>query len=70
MLYFRFDNATKNFLKERNHIYDFWDGSNFNSMWDLAFLKDRKIFFISCTHEEFCSIDEDVMKKFEEKLPE
>ena len=63
LLYFRFDDVTRKFLKERKNVYDF-EGYDFLTLWDLAFLKEGKIFFISCTHEGFCSIDEDVLTKF------
>ena len=73
LLYFRFDDVTKKFLRERTGIYDFGGyelkspntkGLNCRWLWDLALLKEGKIFFISCTHERFCSIDEDVLIKF------
>ena len=73
LLYFRFDDVTRKFLRERTDIYDFGGyeikspdakGWNFRWLWDLALLKEGKIFLISCTHERFCSIDEDVLTKF------
>ena len=73
LLYFRFDDVTRKFLRERTNIYDFRGyeiknpdskGWNFRWLGDLALIKEGKIFFISCTHERFCSIDEDVLTKF------
>ena len=73
LLYFRFDDVTKKFLRERTDIYDFGGyeikspntkGWNARWLWDLALLKEGKIFCISCTHERFCEIDEDVLTKF------
>ena len=73
LLYFRFDDATRKFLSKRKNIYDFEGyepenpdskGRNFRWLWDLSLMKEGKIFFISCTHERFCSIDEDVLTKF------
>ena len=66
LLYFRFDDVTRKFLRERTDIYDFRGyeiknpnnkGWNFRWLGDLALIKEGKIFFISCTHERFCSID-------------
>ncbi|MFV0341336.1 MAG: hypothetical protein ACK5JH_00380 [Anaerocolumna sp.] len=68
IIYFKIDYITTRFLKDKKSIYDFRDclhnKNNYNWLWDLAFLKDNKIFFISCTHEQFCSIDGDVLNLY------
>lgn len=63
LLYFRFDDVTKKLLRERKNVYDF-QGQDFLVLWDLAFLREGKIFFCSCTHERFCSIDGDALRCF------
>ncbi len=68
IIYFKIDHITTRFLKDKKTIYDFKDciynKQNNNWLWDLAFLKDNKIFFISCTHEQFCSIDGNVLNLY------
>lgn len=68
IIYFKIDHITTRFLKDKKSIYDFRDclhnRQNYNWLWDLAFLKDNKIFFISCTHEQFCSIDGNVLNLY------
>lgn len=68
ILYFKIDEITTKFLKDKKTVYDFKDclqnKITYNWLWDLAFLKDNKIFFISCTHEQFCSIDGNVLKQY------
>lgn len=68
IIYFKIDHITTKFLKDKKTIYDFIDclqnEDNYNWLWDLAFLKENKIFFISCTHEQFCSIDGNVLKRY------
>lgn len=68
IIYFKIDHITTKFLKDKKTIYDFRDclqnKCNYNWLWDLAFLKENKIFFISCTHEQFCSIDGNVLKRY------
>ena len=66
LLYFQLDDVTKKFLRKRKNVYDF-EGYDFLVLWDLAFIKEGKIFFISCTHERFCSIDEDVLEEFRQE---
>ncbi|MDF2590432.1 MAG: hypothetical protein K0S41_4275 [Anaerocolumna sp.] len=68
IIYFKIDQITTKFLTEKKMIYDFRDcvhiKESYNWLWDLAFLKDNKVFFISCTHEQFCSIDGNVLKLY------
>lgn len=63
LLYFRLDPVTVSFLRGRRTVLDFPAARldrGFLCFDDLAFLKAGKIFFCSCTHERFCSIDGDV----------
>lgn len=72
LIYFKIDHVTTNFLKGKKTIYDFNEGivdnKIYNWLWDLAFLKDNKFFFTSCTHEEFCSIDPNVLELYHNQL--
>ena len=65
LLYFRLDPVTIPFLRGRRTVLDFPPARldrGFLRFDDLAFFKDGKIFFCSCTHEKFCSIDENVAR--------
>lgn len=68
LIFFKIDHITTSFLKNKTSIYDFSDflqyKKSYNWLWDLAFIKDNKIFFISCTHEQFCSIDGNVLELY------
>lgn len=67
MLYFRFDPVTIAFLRQKQSVYDFEDrvvvGEGFLYFEDLAFLKDGRVFFASCSHEGFCLVDETLYQK-------
>lgn len=71
-LYFKIDHMTKEFLKKKKHIYDFRDciqeKNYYNWLWDLCFIKEGKIFFVSCTHEEFCCIDKNVLNEYQKEF--
>ena len=67
LLYFRLDPVTVSFLRGRRTVLDFPAARldrGFLCFDDLAFLKAGKIFFCSCTHERFCSIDGDVHRLY------
>ncbi len=62
LLYFKFTRQTYEYLTSRKNIYDFKDCEHparhkYNWLWDLAFIKNRTVFFCSCTHEKFCFLD-------------
>ena len=68
LLYFRLDPVTVSFLRSRRTVLDFPAARldrGFFCFDDLAFLKAGKIFFCSCTHERFCSIDGDVHRLYQ-----
>ena len=68
LLYFRLDPVTVSFLRGRRTVLDFPPARldrGFLCFDDLAFLKAGKIFFCSCTHERFCSIDGDVHRLYQ-----
>ena len=68
LLYFRLDPVTVSFLRGRRTVLDFPAARldrGFLCFDDLAFLKAGKIFFCSCTHERFCSIDGDVHRLYQ-----
>lgn len=67
LLYFRLDPVTVSFLRGRRTVLDFPPARldrGFLCFDDLAFLKAGKIFFCSCSHEGFCSIDGDVARLY------
>ena len=67
LLYFRLDPVTGSFLREKGSVYDFPAAPldrGFLCFDDLAFLRDGKIFFCSCSHEGFCSIDGDAARLY------
>ena len=68
LLYFRLDPVTVSFLRGRRTVLDFPAARLDRGVLcfdDLAFLKAGKIFFCSCTHERFCSIDGDVHRLYQ-----
>lgn len=70
MIYFRIDQVTCKFLKDKKGIFDFNDmfGKEYNRLCDLAFIKNRKVFFCSCTHEKFNHIDSAVYEIYKSNL--
>lgn len=67
LLYFRLDPVTIPFLRARRTVLDFpaaHMGRGFLYFDDLVFLKGSKIFFCSCSHEGFSSIDGDVARLY------
>lgn len=70
LLYFRLDPVTGSFLREKGSVYDFPAAPldrGFLRLDDLAFLRDGRIFFCSCSHEGFCSIDGDVLRLYQRR---
>ena len=69
LLYFRIDHVMYRWLYEKRDVYDFMDpmenGKDFQSLWDLCFVKDRQIVMSSCSHEKFCHVDEKMLRAFE-----
>lgn len=61
LIYFRIDDNTIKWLKEKNHIYDFV----YCDEWfdDLCLVKNGEVVFCSCTHEEFCYINNELVKR-------
>lgn len=69
LLYFRLDPVTLPFLRGRHTVLDFPAARldrGFLCFDDLAFLREGKIFFCSCTHEKFCSIDGNVARLYQD----
>ncbi len=62
LIYFKMTRQSYGYLTRRKNIYDFIDFEHpskhqYNWLWDLAFVKNQKVFFCSCTHEKFCFLD-------------
>lgn len=69
LLYFRLDPVTTSFLRGRRTVLDFPAARldrGFLCFDDLAFLKDGKIFFCSCTHEKYCAIAGDAARLYQD----
>lgn len=61
LIYLKTDYNTTKWLKEKNSIYDFV----YYDEWfcDLCFAKNGEIVFSSCTHEEFCYINNELAER-------
>lgn len=69
LLYFKIDHITSRWLRGKRNIYDFMDavevGKDYQCLWDLCFAKKGRIVMCSCSHEEFCYIDREMLEAFQ-----
>ena len=66
LLYFRFDETTTAWLREKGGIYDFPQNGT-ECLDDLCFIKNGEIVFASCTHERFNLMNRALSERFSRK---
>lgn len=58
LLYLRIDKTVTKWLSSLKNIFDF--GVDAYDLDDLCLIKDGKLIFCSCTHEEFCYVNSEL----------
>ena len=63
LLYFKLDKTTKDWLRNKDNIYDFPQNGK-EWLDDLCFIKNGEIVFASCTHERFNFMNQELSNLF------
>lgn len=69
VLYLKIDYITNQWVKSKSNIYDFRKdvvkkNGRYSWLWDICLCKEGSVIFYSCTHEEYCTIDEKVLEEY------
>ena len=66
LLYLKMDHVTYRWLHGKRNVYDFMDATEeWACLWDLCLARKGQIVMCSCSHEEFCYVDREMLRAFE-----
>ncbi len=61
LVYFKSDYYVREFLKEKENIFDFYDEDALINLEDIVFIGKKGIVCDTITHEQYCRISSDLL---------
>lgn len=68
LVYFKVDYYVREFLKEKEDLFDFYDEESSINLEDVVFIGENCIVCDTITHERYCAVTDDLLFEIEKKL--
>jgi len=68
LLYFKLDYNVREFLKEKEDVFDFYDEEASINLEDVVFIQKESIVCDTITHEQYCEVTDELLLEMENKI--
>ena len=68
LVYFKLDYYIREFLKEKEDIFDFYDEEAAINLEDVVFIWEENIVCDTITHEQYCAVTDELLLEIENKI--
>ena len=68
LLYFKLDYNVREFLKEKEDVFDFYDEEASINLEDVVFIQKESIVCDTITHEQYCAVTDELLLEMESKI--
>lgn len=68
LVYFKLDYYVREFLEEKEDLFDFYDEESSINLEDVVFIGKERIVCDTITHEQYCAVTDELLFEIEKKL--